>query len=540
MAAPGELEQYLGLLPGFDPYASTGGYVFNEEEAQRAIDFIEQCCCHVKGSLRGKPLLLQPWQKGLVANAFGWIDSLGVRRFTEVFVYIPRKNGKSILIAAIGLYLMLCDNEPGAEIYCAAAEQQQAALVWDMAKEMVLLNDELKEMVKPYYSSKSLVDNQTASFIKPISAEADTKHGFNAHAALVDELHVHKSSELWDTLETSMGAREKPIMIGMTTADRHRPSMCNRKLAYAKKILSGEVDDPSFLPVVYESTLEDDWTSPETWAKSNPNYGISVNERYMKKKCQQALDEPSFENTFKRLHLNIVTEAATRWLSMAKWDACGGQEINTKHLVNERCFGGLDLASTVDLAAFSLFFPDSNITLQHYWIPELNAHQREKRDKVPYTTWAKQGFLTMTPGNVIDYRYIRQEINDLCSIYDVQEIAYDPFNARQLCIQMAEEDGLEMLEHRQGFISMNAPTKELERMVISGNLNHGDNPVLRWMAGNVMVSEDPAGNIKPDKKKSSEKIDGVVAMIMAISCALANAVDRRTKSVYEERGMIVL
>lgn len=547
--AKSSLDNLIRLIPGYDPYnfkISTAvarhkedpPYWFDEEESEKVISFFAECLTHVKGELAHKPFELGNWEKAILANLFGWKRKDGTRRYREAFIYVPRKNGKTTLVAGIVLYTLFCDNEPGAEIYSAAAERDQARLVFDQAKGMVLQEPELAKRCKIYQTS--IVIESTSSSYKAISAEANTKHGYNTHLAIIDELHAQPNRELVDVLATSTGARRQPLIVHITTADFERESICNEKLDYARKVRDGLIEDPSFLPVIYEATPEDDWTDPAIWEKANPNLGVSVSREYLERECQRAKDQPAYENTFKRLHLNIKTEQETRWLSMEKWNACGHM-YGEDALAGLPCWAGLDLASRTDLTAFVLVFHDDTKykVVPYFWIPKDKAHEREKRDRVPYLTWARQGHIYLTEGNTTDYRFIRQKINELSKVFKIQDIGFDPWNAQHLCTELMEEDGFQMVEFRQGTVSMNEPCKEFERLMLCGDLWHNNNPVLNWMASNVSVKSDPSGNIRPVKpeEKGAARIDGIVAAVMGLGRALfSDASD----SVYESRGLLTL
>ena len=528
--------ELLRSLPGYDPFASAGECSFDEETAQRAIAFFEECLIHIKGERAGERFLLEPWQKAIVANLFGWKRADGTRRYREALIFVPRKNGKSLIAAGLCNYMLFCDGEPGAESYCAAAERDQAALVFDVAKQQVLREPTLARFAKVY--QKAIAVESVASSLKAISADASTKHGYNAHCVVIDELHAQRNADLVEVLLTSTAARRQPLVVHITTSDFDRESICNSKYDYATKVRDGVIEDPSFLPVIYEASRDDDWTDPTTWAKANPNLGVSVSREYLEHECRRAQDSPTYENVFKRLHLNIKTEQDVRWLSLATWDASAGH-VDPEELRGRECFGGLDLASTTDVAAFSLVFPQSGSysVLPFFWIPEENARERERRDRVPYLTWARQGLVEMTPGKVIDYTFIRKRIGELAEQYQIREIAVDRWGAAQITGQLAD-DGHAMVLFGQGFVSMSEPSKELERLVLSARLRHGGNPVLRWMASNVCVEMDAAGNIKPSKRRSSEKIDGVVATVMALG--RATVAKPPFRSVYEDRGILVL
>jgi len=534
-----DFEEILGLIPGYDPFATAGDCRFDAEAAQNAIDFFmhpeDGCLRHVKGALAGTLLRLEPWQQAIIANIFGWKRPDGTRRYREVFIFIPRKNGKTTLAAGIANYVLFCDGEPGAELYCAAADRDQALLVFEQAKGMIFNEPALEARAKVYTASKAIVNESEGSSLKAISADANTKHGYNTHLAIIDELHAQPNRDLVDVLMTSTGSRRQPLIIHITTADFDRESICNEKRRYALKVRDGVIDDPYFLPVIYEASLEDDWTDPAVWASANPNLGVSVSLEYLERECRRAQETPTFENTFKRLHLNITTQQDVRWLRLEDWDRCAGA-VDAEALKGKECFAGLDLSTTTDLSAFVLFFPEGNLVLPFFWIPEDNAHERERRDRVPYLTWAREGFVQTTPGNVIDYDFIRRRIKELGQIYNIREIAVDRWNSTQLQTQL-QGDGFTIVPFGQGFASMSAPTKELEKLIIGGALAHGAHPVLRWNASNVSVETDAAGNLKPSKKKSTERIDGIVALIMALGRAM---VREEGGSVYDGRGILLV
>lgn len=538
-------DEMLGGIPGYDPCRSAGDAHFDEHAARRAIDFFHECLTFTAGEWMGRPFDLQPWQRAIVANLFGWKRRDGRRRYREAFIYVPRKCGKTELAGGLGNLLTFADGEPAAQVYCAAADREQARLVFNAAKRMVQAEPELAARARIYQNA--IVMESTGSVLKVVSAEAYSKHGVNAHGIIIDELHAQPDRELVDVLTTSTGARRQPVIIYITTADFDRQSICNEKYDYASKVRDGIIEDPAFLPVVYEASRDEDWTSPQVWARANPNLGISINEEYLERECRRARETPTYENTFKRLHLNMRTQQDVRWLQMEKWDACG-MVVDPETLRGRRCYGGLDLSSTTDVTAFVLVFPnpedpkkrgnstdttDAVAVLPFFWIPDDGARQRERRDRVPYVSWAQQGLIEATPGNVVDYDRIRKRINDLSEQYDIEEIAVDRWNATHLVTQLTA-DGFEMVAFGQGYRDMTAPTKEMEKMVLCRQLRHGGHPVLRWMASNVAVEMDAAGNLKPSKKKSTERIDGIVATIMGLGRVM---VAPQYRSVYEKRGV---
>jgi phage terminase large subunit-like protein len=526
-------------IPGYDPRASAGDCVFDPKAAQRAVDFFGECLTFTAGEWMGQPFVLQPWQHAIVANAFGWKQKdRKRRRYREVFVYVPRKNGKSELAGGLGNYLTFADNEPAAQVYCAAADREQARLVFTAARTMVQAEPLLAERGRVL--TNSIVVQETSSVLKVISAEAYSKHGINAHGVLIDELHAHQNRELVDVLITSTGARRQPLIIYITTADFDHESICNEKYDYACKVRDGIIDDPAFLPVIFEATLDDDWTAPETWKKANPNLGVSVSLEYLERECKRAQETPTYENTFKRLHLNMKTQQDVRWLPMDMWDLpANASPIDEARFRGKPCYAGLDLSTTTDISALLLVFPPDGpngeyTLIPRFWIPSDNAQKRERRDRVPYITWARQNLIEMTPGNVVDYEIIRNRIGALGKVHQIKEIALDPWNSTQLSTQLAG-DGFNVVTFGQGFKDMTSPSKEWEKLVISGKLRHGGNPVLRWMASNVAAEIDAAGNIKPSKKKSTERIDGIVAGIMGLGRALLRP---KFTSIYETRGVL--
>lgn len=496
------------------------GEWFDERAATIAERFFERMLVHIEGPLAGQPFVLEPWQRAIVRDLFGRKRAGGLRRYRKLYLEVPRGNGKSTFAAGLALYLLAVDGERSAKVYSAAADRSQAAIVFETAEKMVQASPLLAESIKSY-RNKTMEYRDTGSKYIVLSSDAYTKHGLNPSGIVFDELHAQPNRDLYDVLNTAMGKRAQPLMIMITTAGYDRNSICWEQHEYALRVRNGLIDDPTYYAAIYAADEADDWTAPSTWAKANPNIGVSVREEFLAQECRAALESPAYQNTFRRLYLNQWTQQATRWIDMAAWDRCAAL---LPDLAGRPCFGGLDLASTTDIAALALVFPPQTAgeplyVLPHFWIPADNMVERERRDRVPYATWVRQGLIEATPGNVIDYGYIRNAINGLAATYAVQEIAFDPWNATQLSIELAG-DGIDMIEMRQGFASLSAPSKELLRLVLSGALAHGGNPVLRWMADNVSARQDPAGNVKPDKAKSTGRIDGIAACVMGIGRAM--------------------
>ncbi len=511
-------------------------FYLDERAALGAVRFFERLLKHPKGPQAGQLFLQQPWQRDILRALFGEKETAtGLRRFRRAYIELPRGNGKSTWCAGLALLMLVADNEPGAEIFGVAADREQTRMVFDVAQAMVQDSPHLSKLVKIY--KHSMVVESTRSVYRVLSAEAYSKHGLNPHGIIFDELHAQRNRELYDVMSTAMGKRAQPLMIMITTAGYDRQSICYQQHEYARQVAAGIIDDPTYLPVIYSADAEDDWTSEAVWEKVNPNWGISVQPSVLRQEYQVALSTPAYQNTFRRLYLNQWVSQETRWIDMNSWDACA---TPLPDLTGRRCYGGLDLASTTDIAALVLAFPPEEEgepvwLLPLFWIPEENMHDRERRDRAPYATWVQQGLIEATPGNVIDYDYIRQRVNEMATSFDLHQIAFDPWNATQLSLQL-QGDGLEMVEMRQGFGSMTAPSKELLRLVLARGVGHGGNAVLRWMADNVTAKQDPAGNVKPDKGKSTNKIDGIVAAIMALARLTSN--DGEQRSMYDDPAIV--
>jgi phage terminase large subunit-like protein len=511
------------------------GYWYDEAAAERAVGFFADCLTHTKGEWAGQPLALSDWQADrIIRPLFGWKRADGTRRYRTAFIMIPRKAGKSTLAAGIGLYLLFADGEPGAEIYSAAADREQAGIVFEMAKQMVAASPILAKRAESF--KRAIVVNQTASAYKVLSSDAFTKHGLSAHGIIFDEVHAQPNRELWDVLTTSVGARRQPLTVAITTAGYDRHSLCFELYDHACKVRDGVIDDPHFLPVIFEAGEDDDWKEPATWRKAHPGLGVSVKEEFLADECVKAQHLPSFENTFRRLYLNQWTEQESRWISLDTWDACAGE---LPELDGRECFAGLDLASTTDIAALSLVFEvEGRLYVRpFFWVPAEGIKRRSERDRVPYDAWVRAGLIEATEGDVIDYDVIRKRINELAEQYRIREIAVDRWNATQISTQLTG-DGFEMVGFGQGMASMSGPMKELERRLLAKEIAHGGNAVLRWMAANVSATQDAAGNVKPDKSKSSGRIDGIVATIMAIGRLSAAEQAMRIDSIDQVLGFV--
>jgi len=540
------------LIPGYDPAATAGDSWFDEEAARNACEFFPVCLKHVEGAVAGEPFVLEPWQQAIIGNLFGWKRKdkrdRTIRRYRQAFIYVPRKNGKTPLVAGISLYVLFCDPERGQQNYIAAAEREQAGMLFRQAKGMVEQESNLDSRCRIYGGtasagqSRSIVREADGSFLRVISADAATKHGQTPHLVVIDEVHTQPNRELVDVLRTGFASqnRMQPLFIGLTTADYDRDdSICNEWYEYACQVRDGKVSDPTFLPVIYDaSETKDDWTDPAVWARVNPNLNVSVSEEYLRSECEKAKANPRLQNTFKRLHLNMRTRQDVLWLDMDAWQECEVESLELPASVP--VYGGLDLSSKIDITALVWAWRnEKKMRIKaRFWLPADRIRELETKHHDPrFRIWRDKGFLFETPGNTIDYEFIRATILGESKGLWLGEIGYDPWNAAQVCNALFNNDGLPMVEFRQGYVSMNEPSKEFERLIVAGELEHEKNPVLDWMAENVMVRPDPSGNIKPVKPDPSGKlkIDGIVAAIMAVGRAsLSDAIG----SAYSDRGML--
>jgi len=519
---------------------SERGLFFDAEKAQHRLNFYN-VCIQTTGEWAGQILTPEPFQVFIKGSLYGWLRADGTRRFRTAFISMARKNGKTTDLATDGLYLMVADNEPGAQIYSAATRKEQARICHTEATRMVQRSPQLRKKITIFRDNLHILD--TCSKFEPISSDAKTLDGLNISGALCDELHQwqRQTNDVWSVLETATGARRQPLQIAITTAGFDRQSICYEQQQYSEKILSGVIEDDTYFGICFCLDENDDWQDEAVWGKSNPNLNVSVKIDDLRRKAAQALEIPSRMNAFLRLHMNEWTQAETRWLSAAKWKLCGVDPVNEEGLRGRTCYAGLDLSSTTDVSALVYVFPpeiegEDYQVLCRFWIPQENMINRVRRDRVPYDVWCRQGFVEATPGNVIDYDFILAKLDEDAQKFDIKELAFDRWGAT-LIIQKIEEQGLTVAQFGQGFASMAAPTKELEKLVLGSGIAHGNNPVLSWMADNVVVRQDPAGNLKPDKEKSIEKIDGIVALIMALDRATRQ---ENSRSIYEERGVLVL
>ena len=491
---------------------------YDKAKADRAVTFIENLK-HTKGKWDGKPFWLLPWQEQIIRDIFGIVDQKGHRQFRTAYVEIGKKNGKSELAAAVALYLLYGDNEPAAEVYGAAADRQQASIVFDVARRMVEKAPALYKRSKVAAATKRIVNYSNAGFYQVLSAEVGTKHGLNVSGLVFDEVHAQPNRKLYDVLTKGSGdAREQPLYFLITTAGTDKESICYELHMKALDIMAGRKIDHTFYPVVYGLADDEDWTDERNWYKANPSLGQTIQIERVREMFQEAIDNPAEENVFKQLRLNMWVSSLTRFIPEQVYDL-GNVPIDMEALKGRDCYGGLDLSSTGDITAF----PEDTIPL------------RVRRASVPYDVWYKQGYLNATEGNVIHYDFIEKFIEDLGTQYHILEIAFDRWGAVQMT-QDLEGMGFTVVPFGQGYKDMSPPTKEFYKLLMEGRIIHGGNPIMRWMSGNVVVDTDPAGNIKCTKAKSPEKIDGIVAAIMALDRCIRH---ENAGSVYDERGLMV-
>ena len=517
--------------------------IYDKKRADFAVGFISMLK-HTTGEWYGKPFHLMPWQEQIIRDIFGIVDKkTGYRQFRTVYVEIGKKNGKSELAAAVALYLLFADGEAGAEVYSCAADIGQASIVYNTAKAMVEQNNDLSGISKLIPSTKRIVFSHTNSFYRVLSSEYKSKQGFNVSGLIFDELFAQQTRELFDTMTKFSGdARRQPLYFLITTAGRDKTSICYEIHSKALAIMDGTKVDSTFYPAVFGIREGDNWEDPEVWRRVNPSIGVTIPFETVQAAYEQARENPAEEMHFRQFRLNEWCNADIRWMPMDKWEACG-EDIDIEEFEGRECYCGLDLSSTSDLTALVLVFPPTNednkyTVLPFFWLPEDVIDLRTRRDHVPYAVWKKMGVFNTTEGNVVDYDYIVAFITKLSLQFRIREIAYDRYGAEKIRRDLEElgaENGFVVFPFGQGFISMSPPSKDFYQLVMEKRIRHGSHPVLDWNVGNVVVDQDAAGNIKPNKRKSTEKIDGAVAMVMGLARATLGGATE--SSIYDERGI---
>lgn len=538
------------------------GAWFDKQKAADKVEFIQTSCRQWEGEYEGQPLILQTWQREVVRGVFGWLRlSDNLRLFREVYIEVPKKNGKSTLGAAFGICILYTDGEPGAQIYSAAAETEQAGIIFRHAKRMVEQDEVLLSVSEIFRRS---ITYKNSSYVV-LSADADSKEGRNSHAVLFDELHVQRNRELYENLKTGMAARRQPLMIMFTTAGWDRNSICWEVHDYAQRIINGTVIDPAFLPVIYAASEDDDWTSEKVWKRANPNYGISVKPDYLRAACERAKAMPGEQNTFKRKHLNMWTQQDKCWLDIRRWDGCGDLPFDREALKGQICYAGLDLSLNNDMSALVLVFPPPRIAMKQieeeingkiektwtldetasepfkvlpfFWIPEEKIVENSKKHRVPYDVWVKQGLIGATENDTINYKTILVQVGKACVEFKLKALVFDPRFSHGIEFDLqadlefdTDEEHAKRFGHRwlkkftQQHNWFNAPSHEFGRLVNQKKIAHGKNPVLRWMASGLKMNKLKTNEfIMPDKVSSNSKIDGITALIMALDLAIRNA-----------------
>lgn len=540
-------------------------YVFNPAKADRVIKFFSRLQLTKGLPYPGKKFKPELWQCFILAMLFGWVSKItGLRRFRKGHIMVPRKNGKSHLFAGIGLYGTIADNEMGSEVYSAATKKDQAKIIWEAAVEFRRHSGNLAQLVEK--SVSSLFVRQSGSKFQPLSSDEDGLDGLNTHIGLVDEYQNHKTAVVYERIDTSTSSRDQPLLLSTGTAGTDPLSPCGLERNYAANVLTGDFNDDTYFSFLAEADEEDaksNWDSVETWYKANPNLGISKKLEYMVIQCQAAKNEPAKLNAFLRLDLNIWTQQDYAWMPMDKWRRCTGpvqlkyeeEKVRVIHYTGSAAnkkeiedamlsqwrqpFAGLDLSERGDITSLVLLFPPSSIdptwvVLTYHFVPDDCVEKRSKNDRVPYDLWIKEGRINKTPGVTVDYDFVKAEVLRLHSKLHFKGLAVDPHNALMLNNQLRGE-GVPVVEVQQGWKSLSDPTKELMAWVLGKKINHLNDPVLNWMAGNVAIKTDPQGNIVLDKSKARERIDGMAALVNAMHLALS-----QSYSVYSSRGLITI
>ena len=511
------------------------GWYFDRKAAIRAIGFIEKLK-HTKGKWAGQRFKLESWQQFILWNIFGWMKADGTRRFRYVYVEIARKNGKTALSAGIGLYMLFADGEARPEVYSAATVKDQARICFSDAVEIVKKTD-LKNYLSPYRNS--IVYKLKGGTMKPLSSDYGTHDGLNPSCGIIDEFHAHKDSGMFDVIKSAFGARRQPLMFIITTAGFNKNGACYAYRSNVIKILQGINEDDSLFGIIYTLDSKEEWDNPKMWIKSNPNLGVSVFPEYLADQVNDAKNRPEAVRNVMTKNVNLWVDAEKTWILDDMWQKCIGT-TDIKSLRGCKCWGGLDLSNVSDITAFVLLFHENEKfqLLPFFWIPEDKMLEKIRKENINYDKWSSLGFVKVTAGNVLDYDFVKADILQIAEIYDLQSTAYDRWNASQTIIDLQNE-GMECSPFGQGYGSMGAPTKEFEKMVLTEKIEHFGNPVLRWMMASTVVKTDPAGNIKPDKEKSSQKIDGIVASIMALG-EWMTAQAEEDNNPYNQRGMLSL
>jgi phage terminase large subunit-like protein len=508
-------------------------FYFSPARAEHALEFFGGWLRHSKGRFAGQPFNLLDWQGELIAELFGWLRvSDDTRRYRVAYISTAKKSGKSTLLAGMGLYLLAMDGENGAEVYGAAADREQASVVFREAASMVRASPQLSRVLEVIDSRRTIAYRKEASFYRVLSADAFRAEGLNIHGLLFDELHAQKDRRLWDALRYGGAARAQPLLVSITTAGYDRRSICHEQYRYAKAVAANWQHDPTFFPCIYEMEEGADWKNPDVWPQANPSWGVTIKEEDFAIDAREAEQSPTKTNSFLRYRLNTWTTSDVRWFKPESWEQGA---VPLRPFGDRPVYAGLDLASTYDLSALVLVCPDPEDqtidVLPFFWIPEANLVERIQRDKVPYDAFLRDGHIRITEGNVTDYTILQRDIVQICQQYSVRKIAVDMKHNAAMLANMLQGDGVDVAGYPQGGRAMSAPAKTLENLVLSGKIRHAGHPVLTWCANNVAVAEDKFGNIYPSKARSTERIDGIVALCQGLGCWIG--MDHRPDSTPE-------
>jgi phage terminase large subunit-like protein len=520
-----------------DELAIAEGCWFDETAGRFVVEFIEEFCRQSTGKWAGEPLTLIEWQRDYLMRLFGWKRPDGLRRFKTSYLEVAKKNGKSTLVAALAVFLLLADGEGSPEVHLNAVDKDQASIVFNEAKRMIQQSPELANRLEVIDSKKRIVDAKGNGVVRANSADVASKDGVNASAVIFDELHRQKTREMWDIFEYASVARDQPLRISITTAGEDESGPWHEQRDHSDKVNAGIKPDTTHLGVVYRALPTDDLDDPDVWRKANPSMGTTLKEEDFRREWAEAKADANKRANFLRLRFDIVTKADVAFVDVGLWELCNAAPAVSP---GEACWAGLDLSETNDLTALAIVAgdPDDGFDVWfRFWLPSDNIVELERQHQVPYRMWADRGHIVLTPGNVIDYAFIRKEINEIAGDRDLRKILVDPYNAAKLSIELKEQDGLPVETIRQGFLSISSPTKELRRLIRSKKLRHGGHPIARWHASNAIAEQDAAGNIKLSKKKSRKKIDGMAALVNAIAGATTGELDGG-ESVYESRGIV--
>ena len=516
-------------------------YQFSEDHAQRAERFFRELLVFVEGEKAGQPFGLEPWQRKIVRDLFGWLRPDGTRRYRIAYIEVPRKNGKSSFAAGLALYLLLADKEQRPQVYSCAGDRDQARIVFNAARAMVERGPQpLRD--KAELRQYQIRARANGGWYEACSADDYRGHGLSPHGIIFDELHVQKTRLLWDAMLSGRGARRQPLVAAITTAGHDRSSICWEMHQRARTAIRYPEKDPTFYGCIFGASEKDDWKDPAVWAKANPNLGVSVSMEFLEEECTAAQQNPAHENVFRNLYLNQWTQQAVRWLPLDAWDKCQ-HEATLSEFSGERCWAALDLASTRDINALTLLFKrdDKFHLFNRYWMPQDPRDIRGKQDRTQAKNWAEQGLIKATEGDVADYGVIVNDLCDLAQSFDLQILGYDPWGPARSVAQMLSSSGFpaeKLREFRQTVGAFAVPSKEFERRIANQTIHHDGDPVLRWMVGNVAAERDRNDNIRPSKSKSADKIDGVVTGIMALGLAMLDEGEQH--SVYETQGSLTL